>query len=246
MESSGVQMKMLNRDVVKYIAMFTMLLNHIAFIFLPAGSIPAFALEFIGFFTAPTMCYFLVEGYAYTSSKKEYGQRLLLFAVISQIPFTLAFQFGSLNMIYTLLCCFLILVVREKVWNQFLRTTLSICLTLATVVGDWALMAPVFTILFHNSGGERRRLLRSYLVGYAFFVFFMIQNYKMEFGFTTSVTVLLGLLSGSGILASAIVILVFYNGKRARRGRTFSKWFFYVFYPGHLMILYLIKRYLTG
>lgn len=246
MEPSKSNIRILNRDIIKYIAMFTMLLNHISHMFLPAGSVPAFLFEYIGYFTAPTMCYFLVEGYAYTDSKKKYGVRLLLFAIISQIPFTLAFRFGNLNMIYTLLCCFLILAVREKITGWGLRTMLSICLTLATVVGDWALMAPVFTIMFHNSRGEKRGLIRGYLVGYAFFAFMMIQTYRIGYNYAMPEAVTLGLLSGMGIVASAVVILFFYNGKRAERGRTFSKWFFYVFYPGHLILLYLIKRYLVG
>lgn len=246
MESSRINLQILNRDVVKYIAVFAMLLNHIALIFLPTGSALAFAFEFIGYFTAPTMCYFLVEGYMYTGSKKRYGQRLLLFAVISQIPFSLAFQFDNLNMGYTLLCCFLILVVRDKVQDQFWQRVLSIGLTLATMVGDWALMAPVFTILFYNSVGDWRGLARGYMMGYVFFAFFMTQSYMIGFDYTTQEAVILGLLSGMGIVASAIVILFFYNGKRAERGRTFSKWFFYVFYPGHLMVLYLIKRYVAG
>lgn len=185
-------------------------------------------------------------GIAYTRSKKNYGLRLLIFAVISQIPFMLAFQFGNLNMIYTLLCCFLILVVMEKVQNPFLRMALSICLTLATVVGDWALMAPVFTILFRNSKGERRGLIRGYIVGYAFFAFMMIQTYRMGFGYAMPEAVALGLLSGTGIVVSAVVLLFFYNGQRADRGRTFSKWFFYLFYPGHLLLLYLIKMFMTA
>lgn len=246
MESSKTNMQVLNRDVIKYIAMFTMLLNHISHMFLPEGSVLAFLFEYIGYFTAPTMCFFLVEGYEYTRSKKSYGLRLLIFAVISQVPFMLAFQFGNFNMIYTLLCCFLILMVMEKVHNRFLRMTLCICLTLATALGDWPLMAPVFTILFRNSRGERRGLIRGYLVGYAFFAFMMIQTYRMGFDYGMPEAVLLGLLSGAGIVVSAVVILFFYNGKRAEWGRTFSKWFFYLFYPGHLMVLYLIKRYLIG
>ena len=168
MESSETGIRILNRDVIKYIAMFTMLLNHISHMFLAEGSMTAFVFEYAGYFTAPTMCYFLVEGYAYTRSKKRYGLRLLAFALLSQIPYRLAFGFGNLNMLYTLLCCFLILVVREKVPGWGLRTTLSICLTLATVVGDWALMAPVFTIMFYDSRGERRGMVRGYIVGYAF------------------------------------------------------------------------------
>lgn len=245
MESSGTKMQILNRDVIKYIAMFTMLLNHISHMFLPAGSVTALVFEYVGYFTAPTMCYFLVEGYGHTRSKKSYGLRLFAFAVVSQIPFMLAMQFGNLNMLYTLLCCFLILVVMEKVSNQILRMFLSICLTLCTVAGDWPLMAPVFTILFYNSGGERRGLIRGYFVGYAFFAFLMIQTYLLNPGYTTPEAVLLGLLSGAGVIASAIVVLFFYNGRRAERGRNFSKWFFYLFYPGHLLLLYLIKVYIA-
>lgn len=246
MEVTGTKIRILNRDVIKYIAMFTMLLNHISHMFMTTGSVEALVFEYIGYFTAPTMCYFLVEGYAHTRSVKRYGQRLLVFAVISQIPFALAFQFGNLNMIYTLLCCFLLLVVMEKVWRPFPRTVLCICLTLATAVGDWPLVAPVFTILFYNSKGERSRLARSYAVGYAFFAFLMIQTYCMGYDYTLSKAVAFGLLSGTGILVSAVVILFFYNGERAERGRGFSKWFFYLFYPGHLLALYLIKRLMGG
>ena len=114
MESSETGIRILNRDVIKYIAMFTMLLNHISHMFLAEGSMTAFVFEYAGYFTAPTMCYFLVEGYAYTRSKKRYGLRLLAFALLSQIPYRLAFGFGNLNMLYTLLCCFLILVVDRK------------------------------------------------------------------------------------------------------------------------------------
>lgn len=74
----------------------------------------------IGYFTAITMCYFLVEGYGYTHSKEKYGNRLLIFAAISQIPFCLAFtkegviSFVNMNMIFTLFLCFLILQAMEK------------------------------------------------------------------------------------------------------------------------------------
>lgn len=43
------------------------------------------------------------------------------------------------------------------------------------------------------------------------------------------------------ILVSAFVILYLYNGRRAARGRTFYKWFFYAFSPAHLLVLGLLR-----
>ena len=57
--------QILSRDFIKYIAMFTMLLNHTALILLTPGTMLREFLEDIGYFTGITMCYFLVEGYAY-------------------------------------------------------------------------------------------------------------------------------------------------------------------------------------
>ena len=55
-----MESKPLNRDIIKYIAMFTMLLNHIANVFMDKTTFLAQAFIDIGYFTAITMCYFLV------------------------------------------------------------------------------------------------------------------------------------------------------------------------------------------
>ena len=60
-----------SQNVLKYIAMGTMLLNHIATIFLPAGTVLCELFTTVGYFTAISMVYFLVEGYGYTRSKRN-------------------------------------------------------------------------------------------------------------------------------------------------------------------------------
>ena len=97
------------RDTIKYFAMFVMLLNHISYIFMETGTFWAEFFTDIGYFTAITMCYFLVEGFTYTHSRKQYGKRLLVFAVLSQLPYSLSHTKGrilnitEMNMMFTLL-----------------------------------------------------------------------------------------------------------------------------------------------
>lgn len=230
--------RVLNRDVIKYIAMTAMLLNHIANIFLVPGALWYEVLVDIGYFTAITMCYFLVEGFRYTHSRKQYALRLFGFGVVSQVPFSMAFaqngilEFQDFNMMFTLFLCFCILLCIETIRNRFLRGVLIVLLIFGSLFCDWALLAPVFTLLFAWAGGNRTRQ-------------------KAAFG---AAALLYGGMAGLGsgqvweavgcavpILVSAFVILYLYNGRRAARGRTFYKWFFYAFYPAHLLVLGLLR-----
>ena len=126
--------RVLNRDVIKYIAITAMLLNHIANIFLVPGTLWYEVLVDIGYFTAITMCYFLVEGFRYTHSRKQYALRLFGFGVVSQVPFSMAFaqngilEFQDLNMMFTLFLCFCILLCIETIRNRFLRGVLIVLL----------------------------------------------------------------------------------------------------------------------
>lgn len=128
--------RVLNRDVIKYIAMTAMLLNHIANIFLVPGTLWYEVLVDIGYFTAITMCYFLVEGFRYTHSRKQYALRLFGFGVVSQVPFSMAFaqngilEFQDFNMMFTLFLCFCILLCIETIRNRFLCGVLIVLLIL--------------------------------------------------------------------------------------------------------------------
>ncbi len=238
----------LNRDTIKYIAMLTMLLNHISHVFLEPGTFLARLFEDVGYFTAPVMCWFLVEGYQYTRSKKNYAIRLLLFAVLSEIPFCLMLSDGGeiyfvgLNMLFTLFFCFLILAAEEKIKNRFLRIVVQILLVLVTVTCDWPIIAAIYTLLFSYTYQSKKGGAASF--GAATLIFAIIMYMSNSFLYSGAELIVRTFCNSLGIVAAGIMILCFYNGKRAEHGRTFSKWFFYLFYPGHLLILGLIKLYM--
>lgn len=237
--------KGLNRDVIKYIAMFTMLLNHISTIFMESGNFISDIFLNVGYFTAITMCYFLVEGYQYTRSKKKYALRLVIFALVSEIPFCLALTkdgiigFMGLNMIFTILICFLIMLTIEKVSNKLLRGVAVLFLILISLISDWALLAPIFTLFFIKANGSRNKIKAAFVVSIMLFGLF---NFAGGIGrFSTSTNIFYALESMIGIAFAGIVIICLYNGKRMEKGKTFSKWFFYLFYPVHLLILGVIR-----
>ncbi len=233
--------QILNRDAIKYFAMFAMLLNHIANIFLTPGTFLAELFFDIGYFTAITMCYFLVEGYHYTRSKKKYGMRLFIFALLSQFPFSFAFNNGGgLNMIYTLFICFLILVVREKVKDAAGKNVLVFLLVLATGIGDWAFFAAIFVIMFDIAGKDTKKFWRTYVVGIILFGLLQFLDYSSSCSGIKALVCAAG--ACLGMLASGLILRYFYNGKRAKHGQNISKWFFYIFYPAHLLVLGIIAR----
>lgn len=229
------KMRCLNRDVIKYFAVFVMSLNHIAFAFLESGTALCYTFTYIGYFTAITMCYFLVEGYTYTHSKKKYALRLLVFALISQAPYMMALHITQLNMLFSLLNCFLILLVMDKVRSAVPGTLALLALMAVSVFCDWSVMAPVFTILFARFRGSRKGTAAAYAIGIAFLFVFMTG------GSINPGTILHSALACIAPAVSGIVITLFYNGKQAQRFHRFSKWFFYIFYPGHLTVLWLIR-----
>ena len=89
----------MNRNQLKYLVIAAMLIDHIAWAFVPTASILGQIMHFIGRLTAPTMAYFVSEGYHYTRSVKKYAFRLGIFAIISWIPFVY-FEFGTLPIYY--------------------------------------------------------------------------------------------------------------------------------------------------
>lgn len=237
--------RVLNRDTIKHIAMFTMLLNHISTIFMTSGNFLSEIFLNVGYFTAITMCYFLVEGYQHTHSKKKYACRLIIFALISEIPYCLAFttngilEFCGLNMLFTLFICFCILFLVERITHIALKIISILFLIVLSLFSDWALLAPVFTLLFIWATGSKNKTKIAFAISIILFGLFNFIGGIGRFSFNTNILYALG--SIVGIALAGITIIYFYNGKRMKQGKTFSKWFFYWFYPVHLLVLGVIR-----
>ena len=243
---NGAGTGFLNRDVIKLIAMGTMLLNHLCHLLGMEGTWLGETMVEIGYFTAITMCFFMVEGYRYTRSKGQYAMRLFGVAILSQLPYNVVlsedgglFSYTQFNMLFSLFLCFLVLLVKDKVKNIFLKAVLIFLIIAVSIFTDWAIFAPVFTLLFAVAGDSRKKKIIAYGIS---IILFTIINVMMTFSSVAMpislYSVLLGVLAMS---FSGVCVLLLYNGKRIEKGKDFFKWFFYLFYPGHLFVLMLIR-----
>lgn len=229
----------MSRNAVKYLAMVTMFCNHFAYVFLKEGSIGQEVMIDIGYFTAITMCYFLVEGYHYTRSVKRYALRLLVFGILSQIPFVLALKETNLNMMFSLLLCLGVVWIMDRVKNKGERNLLLCVLVFCSFWTDWALLAPVFTILFADAYGDRKKVTLAYVKAAALFLLLNVLSYAKDYGL--GMNIIHSVCACIGLLVSGIIIQCVYDKEKKRKTHGWEKWFFYGFYPVHLLILWLIQ-----
>lgn len=104
------------------IAMLTMLIDHIGIVFAPDE--PSFLI--IGRPAMPIYSYCLVQGYLNTRSKKLYILRLMVIALISQIPFIVALHQLRINIVGTFIVCFLVLWCFDKLKSKVAAVGASI------------------------------------------------------------------------------------------------------------------------
>ena len=228
----------MNRNILKYIAVIAMVIDHTALAFVGMDNPLGLAMRVFGRLTAPIMCYFLVEGYIYTRSKKKYALRLFAFALISQVPFsyfvTGRLLGGNLNMMFTLFFCFMMLISFYENQNRFLRVFCVIGLFWLCTKCDWGLVAPLWVIVFAVFRDDKKKLSVFYALVCAFWI---IRCMSVT---TADGKMWYDALWQAGTLGF-IPFVYLYNGESGKSSR-FSKWFFYIFYPAHILILAVIYR----
>ncbi len=233
---------------LKVIALTTMLIDHIGAIFFPQYV----WLRLIGRISFPIYAFLLSEGFIHTHSRTKYAARLFVFGIISEVPHDLAFyqkiiDFSNLNIMFELYLGVLALsaveIIMDKKYKVYARSLAALMLAVILFVssyfntsyGIYGIVLIISCYIFKN---DRR--------SQAFF------GAAVSIGFNSFKKVSLGINAFSGDLmrifnynpiqsyaAIASVPIFLYNGERGYKSKL--KWFFYAFYPAHLIILYLIK-----
>ena len=142
---------------LKLIAVISMLIDHTSAVILeqiPGLEAPAFFMRIIGRAAFPIYCFLLVEGFYHTRSRAKYAGRLFLFALISEVPFDLAFSrrmwdFSSNNVFFTLLFGLLVIWGVEGIKQKFV----------ADVYGEKAAAIRVILIIVTVAAGGFLALL---------------------------------------------------------------------------------------
>ncbi len=240
----------INGAVLKWIAVITMLIDHIGASCLSYYNRTAAATELsktlyeycrnIGRIAFPIFIFLLVEGYEHTRNKGKYLLRLLIFAAISDIPFDLAFRnsffdLKSQNVFFTLSLGFMAICCMDHIQKnspRHLKDPLTafafsslLCIGITTV----AVTAGYFLHVDYRVAGVP-----------AIIVVWLLRK-KPYLAMPLCIAILYFFSSHREIYAIPAIIPVYmYNGERGRQ----NKYFFYIFYPLHLTILGLITRFL--
>ena len=232
--------KPLNRNAVKYIAVFAMLLDHIAWTFLDFSTPTAQIFHIVGRTTAPVMCFFLAQGYEHTRSFKKYALRLFVFAVISEVPWWLMrgeeLFSPSFNMIFTLFLSLLAVHVEATRENKAEKVLLIGLLCVLSYWCDWKYFAVLWSVGFYKCRDSVKKCcLWQVMVGLLYCL------YAFYGSFSSSGDMVHALASSAFSLGTflSVPLLLLYNGESGKKTKG-GKWFFYVFYPLHMTVLGLI------
>jgi hypothetical protein len=230
----------LSRNAIKYILVVLMLLDHTCFVFqaqLPAAVYAV--VHTLSRVVAPTMAFFVAEGFLHTSDRTKYRRRMGIFALISWLPCVALFisreELAATPFIvifHSILSSFYLALVALSVWESekfkkgmkiflVVLICLASCLTDMPVVG---VLAPFFQYVYRDN-----RKKRYITVGLSYIV--MLLSIPRQ-GWMQL-----------GMLLTIPFIMLCYNGKGGSRSG-FNKWFFYIFFPVHMLILALIKWFL--
>lgn len=189
------------------------------------------------------------EGFWHTHSMKNYLLRLGIFALISEIPFDLAF-YGKIfyiekqNVYFTLFLGVLALCFIKKFEGKLLIQITGVilcCMGAAVLKTDYMFMGILLIAAFYVC---RKSFWCQFIVGSAALYLGMVMVYMVRYWKRSySIKQYLGFGKSELYGLFAFAFIYFYNGKK---GRQLPKVCYYLFYPLHLLLLFGIKQLLFG
>lgn len=226
-------MKLLNRNHIKIIAVVSMLIDHIGVLFFPE----MVCFRIIGRIAFPLFAFFIAEGFFYTKNKHKYLWLLIFFAVVAIYPYYLFTGYWfKFNILFTFAFSVIIMLLIEKIMTSknldkfaysFLLALLLLFISLLSMLNilNYGIFGVILPVLLWLTKKNKALQL-------TVFVFVLIlQSFEiMLFNSFIIPTQIFSLL--------AVIIVLFYNGQK---GKLDLKYFFYLFYPLHFIILWCIN-----
>ena len=207
-----------------------MLIDHIGAIMFPRIEF----LRIIGRISFPIYAFLIVNGYRHTRNRWQYLLRMVFFAILSEIPYDMAFhmngygfiEFGSQNIFFTLGLGLLAMMVRDLLEQRGMARGQANFLAFVPA----SLLAELVRFSYGSVG-----ILTMFL--------FDLRWDKILPSWTATVALTLIFYAMTPIQAYgalAMLPISMYNGKPGPRNPVLQ-YGFYLFYPVHLLILYAVR-----
>ena len=220
-------------SLLKLLAVITMLIDHgtlilarevewmgLAFSLGGKSVTVYYILRRIGRLAFPLFCFLLVEGFLHTRNRKRYAAGLLIFALLSEIPWN--YMVGG-RYIYP---------AKQNVYFTLFLGVLLLCI-LAWETADWKKWLCLFGLY-----ALTRILSADYGMNGVLLIGLL---YVLRAQKTARMLLALPLLSGGWAAFCAFIPINMYNGQRGFIKGRGLKYAFYLFYPLHITVLLLIK-----
>ena len=227
------------------LAMILMLCDHLWATVVPGNQ----WLTVLGRLTFPIYAFLLVEGYFHTKDLKRYALRLLVLAILSEIPFNLMYSSQLIypvhqNVIWTLLIGLGCVHINERAKEKSLLR--RILMGAATVVlgsflgllsfSDYNAPGVLTVLVFYFFRGRAWWCLLGQLAALYYLNVEVLQGLAFEvelFGKTHFIV-------QQGFALLALIPIWLYRGEKGTKSRAFQ-YACYAFYPLHMLVLHLIR-----
>lgn len=228
--------RIFNANAIKFLAAALMVVDHVGLLFFPTSPI----FRWIGRLSLPLFAFAVSEGCRYTKNKVKHFALLFGLAALCQIVYYVAMESLYMCILVTFSLSVLTIYALQYCKKQLFNGKLLAVPVFAVVVflvwricglleidyGFWGCMLPVFASLFDFRGIENTPKclqkcdclpVRVVCMGIGLLLLSVFSHLPSQF-----------------FCLLSLPILLLYNGEK---GKWNTKYFFYIFYPAHLVLL---------